>query len=85
MLISDPRNSLVDSFSLLADVPDHGCCRVESFLLLSILWARAIFLDDDFILRVLGRLRPSIAGASSLLAGLVRDFIDNVDGFLGWR
>jgi hypothetical protein len=48
--------------------------------------ARAIFLDVDVILRGLGRVGPGIAGAPPLLAGLVRDFIDDIYGcFFGRR
>ena len=85
MLISDPRNSLVDPLSLLADVPDYSRCRIECLLFLGILGTRAIFLDVDVILRGLGRVRPGITGAPALLAGLVRDFVDDIDVFFGRR
>jgi hypothetical protein len=85
LLISDPVNSLVDPLPLLADVPDHSRSRVECLLFLGILMTRAIFLDVDVILRGLGRVRPGITGAPALLAGLVRDFIDDINGFFGRR
>ena len=85
MLISDPVNGLVDPLPLLADVSDHSRSRVECLLFLGILVTRAIFLDVDVILRRLGRVRPGIAGAPALLAGLVRDFVDDIYGFFGRR
>ena len=85
LLISDPVDSLVDPLPLLADVPDHSRCRVECLLFLGILMTRAIFLYVNVVLRGLGRVRPGITGTPPLLAGLVRDFVDDVDGFLGRR